>query len=627
MPSAQKINTVTEKDKDLRNTEILLEAQHCWESLSRFRRERERNKRYTYGDQWGDKIKNPDGEGEITEEEYIRNQGSVPLKNNLIRRLIKSVTGQYRNNQTEPVCIARDRDEQQVGEMMSVAMQYNYQLNRLEELDGRSIEEFLISGAIFHKENYAWRKDKMEVWTDMVNPNRIFFDSKMEDTRHWDCSIIGEVHDLPLMQLLSLFAKDREQATRIRDIYRSVAESYLDQASDPLTGRRLNNLSFLYPDNPSMCRVIEVWRKEHKERLRCHDVLNGEFYKMETSHRAAIDEENRMRVEAGADSGLTPDDVPLIEVEWFIDEFWYYRFLSPTGDVLDEGETPYTHREHPYTLKLYPFIDGEVHSFVADVVDQQRYVNRLITMTDFIMRTSAKGVLMFPEELIPENKTPEDILDEWVRYNGVIFYKGNRPGVEMPRQISTNATNVGSHELLNLQMKLMEEVSGVHGAMQGKTAPSGTPASLYRQQTENASINLVDLFDTFRAFREERDTKKMKMIQQFYNQTRYMNIVGRNSAGVNLYDPEKVSNVEFDLSITQSANSPAYRLINNEFLMEIWKMGQISLEQLLQNGNFPFADTLLQSLLSEKEAQQQTQAVEQAEAAGDTTYSNSQKTT
>lgn len=50
-------------------------------------------------------------EGRLTEERYIRAQGSVPLKNNLIRRLVRNVTLTYRIQQIEPVCGARDRKE------------------------------------------------------------------------------------------------------------------------------------------------------------------------------------------------------------------------------------------------------------------------------------------------------------------------------------------------------------------------------------------------------------------------------------------------------------------------------------------------------------------------------------
>ena len=49
-------------------------------------------------------------------------------------------------------------------------------------------------------------------------------------------------------------------------------------------------------------------------------------------------------------------------------------------------------------------------------------------------------------------------------------------------------------------------------------------------------------------------------------------------------------------------------MLSNEFLMEIWRSGQISIEQLLEHGNFPFADELLQSIQAQKEQVEQGQA-------------------
>ena len=83
-----------------RGQRILMEAQNYYTSGYRFRMGRDRNKRYTYGDQWGDVIC-VDGK-EMTEEEYIKMQGQVPLKNNLIRRLVRNVIGSYVNQGTEP---------------------------------------------------------------------------------------------------------------------------------------------------------------------------------------------------------------------------------------------------------------------------------------------------------------------------------------------------------------------------------------------------------------------------------------------------------------------------------------------------------------------------------------------
>ena len=58
---------------------ILLEAQRYYNNMDNFRKRRLRNKRYCYGDQWGDTIefKNKCGfKKRIKEEDYIREQGS-----------------------------------------------------------------------------------------------------------------------------------------------------------------------------------------------------------------------------------------------------------------------------------------------------------------------------------------------------------------------------------------------------------------------------------------------------------------------------------------------------------------------------------------------------------------------
>jgi hypothetical protein len=245
-------------------------------------------------------------------------------------------------------------------------------------------------------------------------------------------------------------------------------------------------------------------------------------------------------------------------------------------------------------------LDGEIHSFVADAIDQQKYVNRLIMMNDWIIRSSSKGVLLFPEELIPDNLSIEDIAEEWTRFNGVIAIK-SKPGVELPKQVATNSTNIGIHEMLQLQMNMMEDVTGVTGALQGKPGYSGMSAALYSQQMQNASSSLLDLLETFDSFIVDAAYKKVKNIQQFYDDKRVINIVGNKASSLIEYDPEKISDVEFDLSVIQSTSTPVYRQIANEFLMEIWRQGQISIEQLLQHGDFPFADTLLQSLQTQRE--------------------------
>ncbi len=585
--------------------DILMEAQHYWNQMEQFRKDRQRNKRYTYGSQWDDMIC-VDGKS-MKEEEYIKQQGNVPLKNNLIRRLVRNVLGVYRSQSKEPTCTARDRDEQKLGETMSTILQCNMQLNRMSEVFARTMEEFLISGFIVHRKSYGWRNGKEDCWTDYVQPNNFFIDNNMRDFRGWDVSCLGEVHDVSFGQLCEQFAESTEDYQKLKEIYKWAArKEFLANYAEHFGYSRLNNYDFLFTSEPGRCRVIEVWRKEQKPRYRCHDYQNGDIYKIEEEDfEKEVTLVNAQRMQMAEATGMPEEEVPLIKATWFMDDYWYFYYLSPFGDILKEGETPFEHGSHPYVFKAYPFIDGEIHSFVADVIDQQRYTNRLITLYDWIMRASAKGVLLMPEDSLPDGVSMEDIAESWAEFNGVIVFKPSKSG-QIPHQVANNSTNIGITELLNLQLKFFEDISGVNGALQGKPGYAGTSAAKYNQETQNATMSLLDMLECFSYFVVDGAYKDVKNIQQFYDGKRVFNIAGKTSAQIE-YDPKKIRDVEFDLSITESTTTPAYRQLANDVLMQLWQANAISVEQLLEHGNFPFADELLQSIQSQKEQLQQGQ--------------------
>lgn len=160
---------------------------------------------------------------------------------------------------------------------------------------------------------------------------------------------------------------------------------------------------------------------------------------------------------------------------------------------------------HPFAVKFYPLTDGEVHSFVEDVIDQQRYINRLITMIDHIMGASAKGVLLFPMDKKPDNYTWEEIGELWTSCSGIIPYE-NRSGMPgEPKQIISGGEHSGAYKLLDIQMQLLQEISGVTGALQGRADGTRQSAALYDSQVRNSSVAILDIMESFNAFRRQRD--------------------------------------------------------------------------------------------------------------------------
>jgi hypothetical protein len=100
------------QDEDVReNISLLEKCREYYDSLYDFRNRRKRNREYYRGNQWGDIIVNPDTGESTTEENYIKSQGKVPMKQNIIRQLIKNLLGQYRLNPTKSIVIPRNSDD------------------------------------------------------------------------------------------------------------------------------------------------------------------------------------------------------------------------------------------------------------------------------------------------------------------------------------------------------------------------------------------------------------------------------------------------------------------------------------------------------------------------------------
>ncbi len=419
-------------------------ASEAWRRLETYRADRQRCKRYVYGEQWDDTIDT--AYGRMTERQFIRRQGQEPLKNNILRRILRNVVGLYRSQYKVPLLSQKGSGLK--GRELKEANDRRrrwFAENRMEELAPRLLEEFLISGLVAVK--VADRRILP------VTPDNFFFHSIGYDPRGSDVDLIGELHQVSYATLIQQFCSSIDDYRRISEIY----------------GPRERQLEG--------CRILEVWHKEISLFSLSHD---------ETSASLVL----RPFPSQLADLRTSPSGRLLSKTSWRC------RWYAPDGTLLRECEPS---ERHPYVFRAYPFIDGEVHSYISDIIDQQRYVNRLITLYDFIMRSSAKGVLLFPDECIPQGMDLQQVADEWGRFNGVIPYRA-RPGVPMPTQVSANSTNIGITDLLKIEIQMLEDISGVSPTLQGKLVANSTSGTLFAQQNEAAQTSLLDILRSFTDF-------------------------------------------------------------------------------------------------------------------------------
>lgn len=455
------------------NQAILHAAYMAWTSANQLRNKRLRNKRFTYGDQWGDIVTTKNGRTTTEHELYARG-GTQPMTNNLIRQMLKTIVGRYR---TEFI------DEQHIDNKNLKSV---YQNNQLKELDSRTLEEFLISGTAVQRIDIERELWKRQVIVTNVNLNN-FFINQIEDPLARDIELVGQLHDLNIAQLIKIVAQgSKSKAKWIRDIYTNNCQDRTIEFSHAIGADSHWGTSFWRSNNPGKCRAIEVWTLENREVLLCHDKTNAQLTIMPAN----------AKIKNSAN----------IATHWDVATTWHCRWFSPMGDLLAEWDSPWAHGSHPFAIKYYPLTDGEVHSFVEGLIDQQKSVNQLITLINNIMMSSAKGVLIFPETALPDGFTWEDIRKVWSECTGILPYNPNYANSK-PEQISANNTNIGAYDMVKLQMQLLEEVSGVTGALQGRSTVTGNSATLYQNETANALIALSDIFGSFSNFRHNRDAK------------------------------------------------------------------------------------------------------------------------
>lgn len=586
------------------NVLLLQRAANYWNGLSDLRKRRERNRRYYRGDQWGDKVYDPDTGEWVTEEDLIKSHGKVPLKQNQIRQLVKNLIGQYLADVTKTAVVSHKRSDQNIAEMLTNTIQYGLQINRSTDIDVRNFEEFLISGVAVWKSMYKFidKFQREDLWIENRPVANMFFTPNPRDIRGTDIDFMGEFHDLYLKDIIAAFANSPADEEDLKQIFAQVQDPNQTSLTSnmALSSFYSDNADFYIPAEPDKGRVFEIWERKVGWKLRCHDWLNARYFVADEKDAKVIEQENLQRLSDAAAQGANPKLVPLITFQRKFQRYWHVKYLNWCGYVLHEQETPYDHKEHPYTLLLYPLIDGEVWGFVEDIIDQQRYVNRLVTLLDFIIGSSAKGVLLVPEDAISDDFDINQIAEAWTKFNGIIKIK-LKPGAEAPQQISANSTNIGIHELLNLQLKFMSEISGVSGAVQGQQANSGTPANLYAQETQNSTLNSKDYFSAFNSARTERDWKALKVQIQYYDDDRNLALSGASYNEDSLvFKKERAQEVEFDMVMAKSPDSPVYRALIESSLEKFWINGAIDFETYLKNSSIPFADNLLNDLQNKK---------------------------
>lgn len=450
---------------------LIRRAMRAWEDAGGLRATRRRLKAFAYGRQWGDTVITPDGR-RLTEEERAREEGRTPVTNNIIRRMVKSIIGHYRH--LAAVEHAPAQEGEGTGDTPAAFSDFC-------ERDARALEELLISGCAIQ------RVDAATGSVENVSPERFIF-RRFAATDGSDCRLLGMLRDMPLADVLRLYSdRSAQKAAEIREAYRAARSSAPAPFAMPCAA---GATAFSTPSLPGCVRVVEVWEHSSAEILRVHDPETADYRIVPASQYDDLRRHNQRRRRKGRRE---------LTLSYDMVQGWVCSVMTPEGHLLHTLEAP----RHPFAMRFYPMIDGEIHSAVEDVVDQQKLVNRLVSTLDQIIASTAKGVLLYPADQLPDGFTWKDVRRIWSNPTGILPFKRTSKTL-MPHQVSTAGNGSGANELLRTQLELFDEISGATGAFRGHSSTAAGEGML-RAEMENSMIAMLDILNSFREFIRDRD--------------------------------------------------------------------------------------------------------------------------
>lgn len=605
---------------------------HYYDNMSELRKKWKRAQDFVMGRQLEEKI---EWNGrKITIREYMELQGMPILEYDVISDKLISLVGLVRQQRATASCTAVDPNEEDYISFFNEYLRQNDNNNNRQEMDARLFYEFCVYGFIGMSTVWDRRNGREGIFNDKVDIYKLavppFFKPDLSDIE-----IFGIGHDLTWREILAKFTDGSDgQAQQLNEIYLQTQTHYSPEQGYQATGEaQLTGLEdFLHSSIQGKYRVIEVWTTESRQSLWVHDWDKSDAGFMPMGVQAELDAENESRKRANVmrdENGLPildengeemyyvdPDELNLIEYEPQMETFWYRRYITPNGYLLDARESPYfVLRDgyrcsiQPYSFLAYPCLQGEVKSLIMRMENNQRTLNHYMMMINFVVANGAKGTLLVDDASVSDKVSPEENRKNYNKTNGEYHWDSSKGG-EKPEVLMNKSIPAGVEFMINFAKTMAAEGSGVQGALQG--VHRNTSGKQYQLERESASTSVTDFVESFNCFKLREAKLKTYLIQEFCNEHDSVKLVGDDYR--TYFNPETMRDMDLDVAMDLDSYSATIRDQIVDLLWQLKKDGDIDAYTMLTNGKFPGTYRIRKYL---KEKMEQREAMEaQMAAAG-----------
>jgi len=603
-------------------TEYLSFLQTQYAAEQHFRDRRQRNVDFARGRHFSELVYDPEIKKYITQLEYLRRRNIPPLTYNVISKLIRSLTGQFREINTGNIVKSDSQDERaiELAGMLTKCMDRVKLNNKAKSKDAMNFKEALQSGRPVFKLRWGSKRNmsKEDVVFRIVNPALFLTNAGIIDYDLDNLHTIMEIHDTSIDDIITNFANgDYDRGVQIRQAYLNYRGNtrrngaYNSQSFD---GNQVRNMSFQFHASVvSSDRYYEVWTLISDYEAITYDPLDGtganKIHKWRNADevKKEVEAENARRKENANGIDTSKNDIYIRFKANYVSR-WFVIFLTPFGMVLDVRESPYKSGLSPFVFPP-PDINGELWGLVEEVIPAQLSLDRQIAQADAIIANASKGLWLVPDTAVPDTHTQKEYLTELRKSDGAVIYKV-RDGAEeyVPKQVYANSSNVSGNvqQLIQLYSGLVDEISGNYAAAQGKS--SSSTATGYALESQNAGLNIRDTIENYLSMLVDRDELILAFMLEGYTKSDFLRVTGKE------LDPAELKLYDFRIEQSKGTNSPAHRLALEQELLQLVYNQLLPFEVFLDISNNPVmiqAKQKYEEWLKKQQEQQQLAAAQQ----------------
>lgn len=537
---------------------------------------------------------------------------------------------------------------------MNKLIQFVAEYNDMEEFQVKIAENMAFSGLGTIEEFKHGAHHRKEV----VEPEEFFWDRNARRPDLQDAAYMGRLHKMALPDVYErwqgLDIDDRKALESFVSTEGSTSTSYGSPSSSSNTGNSIPVYKTFFMDDTTRTAgyVKDEFDQPYLAYLNEEDKFqHGKVYTEADLIDPPETESNKMLFKGKRTRKVV---VGILRYVIFIPgEAVNYKKKNLSGrDVfsdisLEWGEYEYqeTHwmdlsrNRYPFKSYCWAYVDGEVLSPIDDIIDPQRFMNRIMSAIEGQVNNSGGAGLTYDLDALAENEDEASVLKKTNEGKPIGF---RTRGKGIPNTVGTydNTIKGGTYQMFNLiptLKDLMQTVTGVNEGLKGESTGSDQLVGVTQLLIQKGSLMQEPFYNAIARIFVQSHQATATFGKAIYidNQIELTQIVGEE--GLEVFQlAEGMRNEDFRVFIKRSANPEQERqqadsvllilleqqMIDQRFFAEMW--GRSSVEEIQAKLRQFVNKSLIAQQAAEKEAaaaqeqqlaQQQEQEAQMVEAA------------